>query len=574
MRKIIACSLLLCLVSCDQGTQGSSAGSIRGIRLDIAARRASGSPDSLRLSIAVDGQNPLEYRALLDSARGTDVLVPFGAQVRIQARVFSYGDTTQTCDTSFAMPSTPDVQVALKMLAVVFPATTLSRQPRTQATLGSPFLDTLALTGQGADSTAISLASGPAGMVLTGNILSWTPLDTGTVQVRVAFAYHGRTDTLGWTVAVGSPSAPPGMVWIHASGIAFLFGSGIDSSVVPTRVSLAHDFEMDQTEVPQRLYDSVMSRGYPNEYVRPPWTAALGLGDSMPAYFVSFYDAALFCNERSKLDGLDTVFSYSTRIWAKGVVYLFCLKLRQNVRGYRLPTEAEWDFAARGNSDSLHFWKTVPGAVQSRYANYPSSSGSGKLQDCGLTVANGYGLHDMFGNVAEMVLGLHISEPFVPQTADPWGPGIWDWSDANTALLEVGAWPDIVLRGGDCSSTGERRWAPADTLLDRTGFRSVLPASVSGQGAMLPGLVPAAPFAADSTFTVKAGSSLTVHFILWDVYGQAMTISVQGAGFTALGSSVVWNPTMSDVGLHRVPVTATTSDGRSSTPFQLVVQVQ
>jgi hypothetical protein len=180
----------------------------------------------------------------------------------------------------------------------------------------------------------------------------------------------------------------------------------------------------------------------------------------------------------------------------------------------------------------------------------------------------------MFGNVAEMVLGLHVSGSFVPETADPWGPGIWDWSDANTSLLEAGAWGDIVLRGGTYLSTTERSGSPADTLLAHTGFRTVLPAGVGGQGAMLPGLVPAAPFAADSTFTVKAGSTLTVPFLLWDIYGQPMTISVQGTGFTSYGSSVVWSTVSGDVGLHRVPVTATTSDGRASKPFQLVVRVQ
>ena len=176
MKKILAFALLSCLMGCDQGTRTSSSGTLGGIRLNIAARKVSVSPDSLLLAIAVEGQNLSEYRAELDSSRGTDVQVPFGALVQIRARVFSYGDTTQTCDTSFAMPSSPDVQLVLTMLAVVFPKTTLSQQPRTQAAQGQAFLDTLLLSGAGADSTAMFLVAGPVGMTLTGNAIAYSPV--------------------------------------------------------------------------------------------------------------------------------------------------------------------------------------------------------------------------------------------------------------------------------------------------------------------------------------------------------------------------------------------------------------
>ncbi len=104
-----------------------------------------------------------------------------------------------------------------------------------------------------------------------------------------------------------------GMKLILAKGKSFIMGD--DESEFPQskpahKVSFTYDFWMDSTEVTQGDYDSLMAKHY-EWYQKPDWLYAQG--DNYPVYAISWYDAVLYCNARSKADNLDTIYSYTKR---------------------------------------------------------------------------------------------------------------------------------------------------------------------------------------------------------------------------------------------------------------------
>jgi formylglycine-generating enzyme required for sulfatase activity len=176
-------------------------------------------------------------------------------------------------------------------------------------------------------------------------------------------------------------------------------------------VTLTRSVLVMETEVTQGLWSAVMGSN-------PSRGASCA---SCPVEHVTWFDAVAFANALSRRDGLEECYQMSGEQpgWPKGVA----------CEGWRLPTEAEWEVAARGGEDTRYAGGNELGAVGWYVLN------SGQLtHPVGRRQANGYGLYDMSGNVWEWVWDGY--GPYGGGTSvDPSGP-----SAASSRVFRGGGW--------------------------------------------------------------------------------------------------------------------------------------
>jgi formylglycine-generating enzyme required for sulfatase activity len=194
-----------------------------------------------------------------------------------------------------------------------------------------------------------------------------------------------------------------------------------------TMVSLTKGFFMGKYEVTQAEYQQVMGTN-PSYFAGNP---------RRPVERVNWYDAVQYCQQ------LTTNEQAAGRLpagWA-----------------YRLPTEAEWEYACRAGTTNDHYYGDDPNSTRLTYYAWYGDNSGGQTHDVGLKLCNRWGLHDMYGNVFEWCSDWFAELPGGNVT-DPQGP----FSDSSGLgrVLRGGCWMPNAFAAYYCRSDYRWRWEP------------------------------------------------------------------------------------------------------------------
>jgi formylglycine-generating enzyme required for sulfatase activity len=286
---------------------------------------------------------------------------------------------------------------------------------------------------------------------------------------RVAFGSRTVDIKPGFNGAIkiemGKPSIVE-MVWVQGGTFQLgkELGKAATGDVTPVSNVTVSSFFIGKYEVTQAQWQAVME-SLPNNV-----SSNYGIGGAYPIYYISWYDMLVFCNKLSIMEGLTPAYSISDSTnpddW--GAVPTNMNTTWNNVSivsgstGYRLPTEAQWEYAAKGGNTGETFTyagSDNPGEV----AWYGVSNGTS--HEVGTKAPNGLGLYDMSGNVWELCwdwYGSYTSE----NKTDPTGP-----SSGSIRVQHSGSWNESV---GTIRSVSRGGPSPCDRY-DDLGFRVVRP---------------------------------------------------------------------------------------------------
>ena len=308
-----------------------------------------------------------------------------------------------------------------------------------------------------------------AGLCLLPACLAWNALGFGE-----RYADDG---------ASAASSTPSGLVRLEAG--MFLMGVDNESSLslfsAPAHdVTLTRAFYISDHEVTQGEFKAVMGR------LPSGIKAYNGKDAACPVYCVSWYLAISYCNKRSLAEGLTPCYKVKgVSDWAKLAYKDVPTKENSDwdavtcdftADGYRLPTEAEWEYAARAGeaTTDARIWSGTANAdVLRDYAWY--SNVGGKAHKVRTKKANAYGLYDMSGNVWEWCwdwYGAKVYEDYKDGVNDPQGA-----SSGNKRTRRGGGWETDFANCTTFSRYGEKPSFAFEIfgseLKDAMGFRVV-----------------------------------------------------------------------------------------------------
>jgi len=307
------------------------------------------------------------------------------------------------------------------------------------------------IIGLTADDITLSGVSGVSKGELSGSNPYVLPINGfisgGSLNVVVAKS--------GYTVS-GSPKTVviylyyiSGIEMVQIPGGSFQMGNNDSGNQSPAHKVTLSAFKMSKYEVTQKHWQDVMGKTMAEQQaLASSVTTDYGRGNNNPVYYVSWYEAIVFCNRLSIMEGLTPAYRISgnTDPFTWGSIPISSdstwnsVEIVTNSTGYRLPTEAQWNYAAKGGNGSPGNYTYSGSNTVGDVAWYVDNSGN-KSHEVGKKAPNGLGLYDMSGNVYEWCWDWCDDYSSNAQT-DPQGPS------ANSGYGRVS-------RGGSWRGTAE-----------------------------------------------------------------------------------------------------------------------
>jgi formylglycine-generating enzyme required for sulfatase activity len=273
-------------------------------------------------------------------------------------------------------------------------------------------------------------------------------LATGAILTACSQPDQPTTQTGNPTQTVEQFTTPSGVEMVLIPAGSFMMGSErAQRDARPPHLVRLAAFYIDRYEVTQAEYEKTVGDN-PSSVKQP----------THPVEQANWVDAVKYCNARSRLEGLQPC--YDEQTW----------QCDFGADGYRLPTEAEWEYACRAGTSSKYSYGEN-GATLARYAWYNLNS-DGATHPVGAREPNAWGLHDMHGNVWEWCHDLYDGVYYGRSPAeDPPGP-----AEGDERVLRGGGWTSAA----DACSVFRRDSATPgyidnclDARSDDQGFRCV-----------------------------------------------------------------------------------------------------
>ncbi|MDQ1265618.1 MAG: hypothetical protein QG635_769 [Bacteroidota bacterium] len=183
---------------------------------------------------------------------------------------------------------------------------------------------------------------------------------------------------------------------------------GTNDEDPPHKVILTRAFLMSQYEITQKQYTEIIGAN-----------SCFLKGDNLPIYNVKWYDCIAFCNKLSEIEGFEPCYRDSSGT----TICDF------NANGYRLPTEAEWEWACRAGTTTDFYTGNLtnsncnPLDGNLDLAGWYCGNSNQRIQEVGQKTPNSYGLFDMHGNVKEWCWNVFYYYNN-PEETDPIGPNL------------------------------------------------------------------------------------------------------------------------------------------------------